>query len=254
MEKDLVRFKDLTFENFKSMAQDDSLSIYEKIGFPNSYRQGKEELIGSDIIRKLDIDIERQNTDKVLLDIGPGCSNLPRLIIDFCLSKRMTILLADCKEMLDLLPDGEQIRKFPGYYPDESKELFENFQGKVDYIICYSTLQVAYNRSCIFRFIDSALSLLRTGGRMLIGDIPNVSKRKRFFSTPNGIKYHQEFTGTKTLPDTDHHKLEPGQIDDGLIFGILQRYRNYGFNTYLLPQGKSLPMYNRREDIIIDKL
>src|SRR5256885_8167314 len=31
--------------------------------------------------------------------------------------------------------------------------------------------------------------------RSLIGDIPNVSQRKRFFSSPAGIKFHQEFTG-----------------------------------------------------------
>ena len=42
-----------------------------------------------------------------------------------------------------------------------------------------------------------------------------------------------------------------GKIDDGVLFSILHRYRNSGFETYLLPQGEGLPLSNRREDILI---
>ena len=63
--------KELTFDEFKSLAGDESLSAYEKIGFPNSYRHGKEELIFQDIVRKL----PNLNKDgQTVLDIGPGCS------------------------------------------------------------------------------------------------------------------------------------------------------------------------------------
>ena len=48
-------------------------------------------------------------------------------------------------------------------------------------------------------------------------------------------------------------KLDEDKIDDGVVFAILQRYRNAGFETYLLPQGKNLPMQTRREDILIVK-
>ena len=33
----------------------------------------------------------------------------------------------------------------------------------------------------------------------------------------------------------------------------MQRYRAAGYETYLLPQNKNLPMANRREDIIIER-
>lgn len=33
----------------------------------------------------------------------------------------------------------------------------------------------------------------------------------------------------------------------------MQRYRTAGYETYLLPQNKNLPMANRREDIIIER-
>ena len=42
-----------------------------------------------------------------------------------------------------------------------------------------------------------------------------------------------------------------GQIDDGVILGVLQRYRGFGYDSYLLPQNENLPFANRREDILI---
>ena len=246
---DLARFSRLSFESFKSMANDDSLSKYQKIGFPDSYREGKEHVIFYDILSKLDVDPDKENA--TLLDIGPGCTDVPTMILDFCAEHDYHVLLADCEEMLAKLPDGENITKFSGYFPDECGSLLNDYQNKVDYIICYSVLHAAFYHTCIFNFVDSAVSLLKPGGKMLLGDLPNVSKRKRFFSTDAGVEFHQAFTNSKSLPEVNHLKLEPFQIDDGIIFSILQRYRNFGFETYLLPQAKELPMSNRREDILI---
>lgn len=74
---DYERFKNLTFDDFKRLARDDSLSRYEKIGFPNSYREGKEERIFLDITHKLR-NLNKRN--KVVMDIGPGCSGLPFML------------------------------------------------------------------------------------------------------------------------------------------------------------------------------
>ena len=52
-------------------------------------------------------------------------------------------------------------------------------------------------------------------------------------------------------PEVKHAELEPGQIDDGVILGVLQRYRGFGYDSYLLPQNENLPFANRREDILI---
>ncbi|MGA8895738.1 MAG: hypothetical protein WB539_10560, partial [Planktothrix agardhii] len=75
------RFAELKFEDFRKMATDNSLSIYEKIGFPNTYREGKENLIFTDIVNKLDL---LQSREKTVLDIGPGCSELPLMLIELC--------------------------------------------------------------------------------------------------------------------------------------------------------------------------
>ena len=47
------RFADLTFEEFRQLATDPALSAYEKIGFPNEYREGYEPAIYADIAAKL---------------------------------------------------------------------------------------------------------------------------------------------------------------------------------------------------------
>jgi len=236
------------FEDFKHLATDSSLSKYEKIGFPDSYREGKEEAIFTDIINKLQI---RNGQGQILLDIGPGCSDLPNMIHKYAISKGCKIVLVDSKEMLNALPNNQDTTKYVGQFPNEVSELLVSYQNSIDYIVTYSTLVCVFYDQCIFKFIDAAVLLLKPGGRLLIGDIPNISKRKRFFSSEAGKQFHKDFMKTDEEPHVEHLQLEPGQIDDGVITGILHRYRGFGYDTYLLPQSNDLPFANRREDILI---
>jgi hypothetical protein len=48
-----------------------------------------------------------------------------------------------------------------------------------------------------------------------------------------------------------HLRIEHDQIDDAVVFALVQRARAAGFDAYVLPQDASLPMANRREDILI---
>lgn len=243
-------FKELTFESFKKMAQDKNLSPYGKIGFPDSYRKGKEENIFSDITQKLEnLNKKRQ----VIVDIGPGCSDLPRFIIELCRRNEHTLFLIDSEEMLNLLPNESFITKIPSFYPNDCNWLFEKHSNKVNVIICYSVLHYIFTESSLFSFIDKSLALLAEGGEFLIGDIPNISKRKRFFSSTRGIDYHQKFTGSNEIPEVNFNTLEPGKIDDAVVLALLLRCRIAGFDSYILPQKEDLPMANRREDILIKK-
>ena len=49
-------FAHLDFDSFRDMASDPSLSMYEKIGFPDSYRQGYEKAISE--TDKIDVDLK----------------------------------------------------------------------------------------------------------------------------------------------------------------------------------------------------
>jgi hypothetical protein len=152
--------------------------------------------------------------------------------------------------MLSRLPSRRSLEKFACRFP-ECPGLFRKYAGKVDGIIIYSVLQHVFLEKNIFDFIDAACRLLREGGEVLLGDLPNLSMRKRFFASPRGKLYHQKFTGKKGPPTAQRNLKQDKKIEDGVIFGILQRYRNSGYDSYLLPQDERLPMANRREDILI---
>jgi cyclopropane fatty-acyl-phospholipid synthase-like methyltransferase len=241
------RFANIGFDDFRRLATDESLSNYERIGFPDSYRDGFESAIFADIRRKL-TNLESRGAN--VLDIGPGCSGLPAMLIDLCNDNSHQLVLVDSAEMLDRLPDAPSVTKVAARYPD-CPELIGKHQGLVDAILCYSVLQYVVNDGSVFSFVDSALSLLAPGGQMLIGDIPNVSKRKRFFSSAAGVQFHRQFMQTTESPDIVFNQLEHGQIDDAVVFALLQRARLAGFDAYVMPQDSALPMGNRREDILI---
>ena len=155
--------------------------------------------------------------------------------------------------MLDQLPDAPFITKVPAYFPRECLQLFDEHRGAVDSILAYSILHYVFAEGNVFEFLDRSLSLLSAGGEMLIGDIPNVSKRKRFFSSPAGIEFHRRYTGTNEVPAVAFNTPEAGQIDDSVILSLILRCRESGFDAYWMAQSDDLPMANRREDILIRK-
>lgn len=225
-----------TFEDFKKRANDPNLSMYE-------------DKIFKDILAKLP---EINENNKLILDIGCGCSEIPFMLIDQCEKQNHQLILIDSEDMLSYLPDKSFITKVSSKFPD-CRDFLEKFNGKTDAILTYSILHHIILDSNLFNFIDKALGLLSDKGKMLIGDIPNISKRKRFFASDAGIKCHQEFTGTDKVPEVEFLKIENDRIDDSIVMAILQRYRNFGFETYLLPQADNLPMASRREDGLIVK-
>src|SRR5215218_6930047 len=70
------RFRDLTFDGFRELATADGLSRYQRIGFPDAYRDGYEAAIFRDVLGKL-TNLSRR--DQTVFDIGCGCSDFPSL-------------------------------------------------------------------------------------------------------------------------------------------------------------------------------
>lgn len=247
------RFADLTYDGFRELARDPSLSPHEKVGFPDSYRAGKEEAILRDVRAKLS-NLERAGCRA--LDVGPGCSGVALGLLDLCREKGHFLTLIDSPEMLALLPDGPGepfAAKLPGRFPEDHPAFLEEHRGRLDAILVYSVVQYVFRESNVFAFFDACLELLADGGQLLIGDIPNQSMRKRFFSSAAGARFHQEFTGTAEIPAVVHNVLDPGLIDDAALLGLVLRARSAGYDAFLLPQAPELPMANRREDLLVRK-
>lgn len=243
-------FSNLNFESFQRLAEDESLSPYERIGFPDPYRQGFEEAIFSDIRGKLRL---LDSTEKTVLDIGPGCSNLSHMLIQHCAGQGHRLLLADSKPMLAHLPDEDFINKIPGMFPYTTEQITAIAPEGIDIILCYSVLQYIFIDTNVYDAVNAMVGLLKSGGEILIGDIPNASMRKRFFSSSRGIDYHKKFTGTDTLPNTEKDEQEQRKIDDSTVLSIITSIRKMGVDAYILPQSPGLPMANRREDILVRK-
>lgn len=242
-------YDNLTYEKFRKLAKRKDLSIHEKVGFPNDYREGLEEHIFADMLKKVR-SLDRENC--TALEIGPGCSALPVMLADLCAKKQSTVHFVDSREMLKLLPNGGHIHKWPGCYP-EVPNLIKTLEGKVDCIIAYSVIQYVFAESNLWKFIDQSLMMLKNGGEMFLGDIPNITMRKRFFSSKDGVKMHKKFTCRGKSPTVKYNQIEIGKIDDSVVLGIIARVRSEGYHAWLMPQGNALPMANRREDILIRK-
>lgn len=249
MAKDYSFFKNIDFDDFRGMALNKELSPSEKIGFPDEYRVGYELDILRDIESKLPA-LLRGGAN--ILDVGCGCSDLTKMLVSRSQLNGQNLVLIDSAEMLSQLPEYLEsgVRKIPAQYPN-CPELLNELNGTVDAIIVYSVIQYIFAGGNVFDFIDKSLELLSSSGRMLIGDIPNISMRKRFFASDSGVAYHQNFTSTTEIPAVAFNKVELNHIDDSVVMGILARVRSAGFNAFVVPQASSLPMANRREDILI---
>lgn len=238
----------LTFDKFRELAVSNHLSRHEKVGFPDEYRDGKEQLIFADILSKVGA---LNGHGKTILEIGPGCSHLPIMLATLCKNKSHKLHFIDSAEMLSALPDDGGVQKWPGRYPDGVDEFLNKFNGSVDGIIVYSVIQYVFIEGNLYDFFDKTLALLAPGGDVLFGDLPNITMRKRFFSSEVGIKSHHKYIGRDELPPVRFNELEGGRMDDSIILGLLARARAQGFHAWVVPQAVDLPMANRREDILI---
>jgi len=241
-------FDNLDYEAFRALAGDPSLSRHEKVGFPDSYRQGKEEAIFRDVVAKMG---SLQRHGARVIEIGPGCSQMPVMLAGRCAELSSELFWVDSAEMLALLPDAPHVRKVAGRFPQALQPQLHELAGSIDAILAYSVVQYVLAEGNVFQFLDTCLGLLAHGGELLIGDVPNQTMRKRFFASPLGAATHKRYTGRDELPEVHFNRLEPGQMDDGVVLALLSRARAQGFHAWLLPQAIDLPMANRREDILI---
>lgn len=250
MAADLRNFARLDFESFRALAADPGLSRHEKVGFPDSYREGKEEAIFADVLAKLP---RLARPGATVLEIGPGCSRLPQMLSTHCAAHGSQLLFVDSAEMLALLPDAPHQRKIAGAFPDALAELEPELAGRIDVILAYSVVQYVFAEGNLWDFLDRALALLADGGEMLLGDIPNSTMRKRFFASAAGAASHRAYTGRDEAPDVRFNVPSPGQMDDAVVLGLIARARAQGVHAWVVPQGESLPMANRREDLLFRK-
>src|SRR5262249_7128362 len=157
------RFDSLTFEGFRELAVADGLSRFERIGFPDSYRDGYEAAIFHDIARKL---TNLARNGQTVFDIGCGCSDLPLLLADTCARQAHTLVLCASPEMPAHLPDEPFTRKAPGCFPRDAVGVIDESLERADVALFYSVLQYVFVDLPLFTFVDACLALLAPGGQL----------------------------------------------------------------------------------------
>jgi len=238
--------KQLSFQDFEALASQPGLQAYERVGFKAVHRKKTEKNIFPDLLQKIPA-LNQKN--KNILEIGCGCSLPARSLIAHCKKKKHRLVLVDSAGMLARLPDHGFLKKAPHQFPQEPKFLKDHHK-KFDVIIIYGVVHAIYEHQSVFTFLDRAVSLLKEGGSLLVGDLANLSKKRRFLSSPAGRQFHKRWAkGQKAPPIRWLETYE--DFDDSVIFQLLLRYRLMGLETYLLPQAEGLPLNQTREDLLI---
>ena len=243
------RFDGLTYESFRTMARDPSLSPHERSGFPDSYREGAEEAILSDIESKLPA---LGRSGATVVDIGCGANPLAFAIRDVCAERGHDLVLIDSPDVLEHHDAAERVHMLPGRFPDVPESL-GRWASRCDAVIAYSVVQYVFAEASVFGFLDSVLGLLGVGGRALLGDVPNASMRRRFLMSDAGRRHHRAYTGRDEDPPVQWPAVPLGELDDAATLALLSRARDGGFHAWVVPQPRSLPMANRREDLVFER-
>lgn len=244
-----IDFSRLKYDDFKKLATNADISLNEKVGFPDSYREGFIDFILQDIFLKLDIE---NNNSSLFFDIGCGCSNLTLRLAAELKSKNIQYVINDSKEMTDLIKDNLVTSKINGRFPFETHEFISSNKAKFKSVLAYSVIQyLAPNERQIF--LIESLSLLAPQGRLLIGDIPNSEMRNRYFQSEYAKEFHTMNYPDLPFPTIEDPKSTPNSLLDADILELIKTGRQLGYNAFVMPQNLQLKQANRREDLLFVK-
>ncbi len=198
-------------------------------------------LICQDIVQKLELTRSHR-----LLDIGCGAGFLSVELKPLC----GTYLAVDGYKVLKRLSGKiglEGLVAAQGQYlpfRDDS----------VDRILIYSVLHYFPDLSAVLHLVRECLRVAKPGAKILIGDIPNESKKKRFLKTGFGKRVAQEYMSIRASQPDLGIRCEVTKcvkLTDETLCRIKEVVVNQGSTASLLDQPEGLPFCFTRQDLSI---
>ncbi len=229
-------------------------------------QKGEEKNIVLDIVHKLELSCQ-----DACFELGCGAGNL--LI-------PLSFMVRSCTGV----DHGNVIARFKQRFTADNVTLIaadffsldREALGQFDKIIVYSVLQCFESLERLELIVDYLLALLKPGGLLLLGDLPNEDKKQRFLDSPAGKdfsqlwqekmrqekmqqeKMQQENSKNQTSKVFDLKKIFTRvnpvlEFNDKVMSQLMQYICQQGCESYLLPQPDNLPFCFSREDILVRK-
>lgn len=234
----------ISFENYThiaGLAEANNTEVAGRLAF----QEEAERRILFDLLSKLDIKVS-----DFLLEIGCGPGNLLVPLSSFCAKATGIDNQAALTRLKNRFLTDAGIACMPGNFLDMKMSTIH-----FNKVLVYSVLQYLTDREEVFLFVERALTFLKPGGRMLLGDIPNISKKKRFLNSSLGRLTLKMWDEQSRVADAGILSVNPDRelvvFDDALVFDLMAFIRGKSFEAYLLPQPVDLPFGGSREDILI---
>jgi 2-polyprenyl-3-methyl-5-hydroxy-6-metoxy-1,4-benzoquinol methylase len=234
----------ISFENYShiaTLAEANNTEVAGRLAF----QEEAQRRILFDLLAKLDIKVSDS-----LLEIGCGPGNLLVPLSGFCAKLTGIDNQAALTRLKSRFVTDAGIVCMPGNFLDMNLPTIH-----FDKVLVYSVLQYLTDPDEVFLFVERALTLLKPGGLMLLGDIPNISKKNRFLNSSLGQLTLKIWYEHSTTADAGIFSVNPDRelvvFDDALVFNLMAFIRDKAFEAYLLPQPVDLPFGGSREDILI---
>jgi cyclopropane fatty-acyl-phospholipid synthase-like methyltransferase len=233
-----------SFDNYLHLAQMNNVSDVEVAG-RYAFQAEAERNILLDVANKLSL----CGGDR-LLEIGCGPGNL-LIPLSYLVERSAGIDNASSLERLHKRTGGScNIDLYPGNFLEMNLP-----SQRFNKILIYGVVQLLDSMDAVICFISRALSLLDKNGVLLLGDLSNQDKKKRWLNSKTGKDATADWMG-QTAKNGPHpmSALEADRslvaLDDNFVMQAILYGRSMGFESYLLPQPSALPFGNSREDIL----